>query len=80
MKLVIKLFLFGSITVFSVFAITGYYLHTQLKASFIEVQSTHLDGNLELAKSKVADRKIDNFSILKIASHSRHIRSGWPLQ
>jgi len=79
MKLATKLILFGCLIVTSVFAITGYYLHMQLKAYIFEVQSTHLDGNLELAKSKIADRQKDNFSILEIAARNRTLRKALDL-
>ena len=79
MKLVTKLILFGCLTVISVFAITGYYLQVQLKNYIFEVQSTHLDGNLELAKSKLADRQKDNFAILEIAARNRALRKALDL-
>ena len=79
MKLVTKLILFGCLTVISVFAITGYYLQVQLKNYIFEIQSTHLDGNLELAKSKLADRQKDNFAILEIAARNRALRKALDL-
>lgn len=79
MKLITKLIVSASITVILVIGSVGYYLQFQVRSFMLEMQASHIEGNAELAVTKIDDKQQQILDILKVAARNREIKKALDL-
>lgn len=79
MKLITKLIASASITVILVIGSVGYNLQFQVRNFMLEMQTNHIEGNAELAITKIDDKQQQILDILKVAARNRDVKKALDL-